>query len=210
MLSLIIALIFFIIFIFLIIFAGNYLLRHTIDHYINNHQENFENNFLSDDKNIELNDDCTKLDLKSQKILNFQTATNIPLSQNNYSNYVGKIHMIKDKNHDQSKNKISLKHPLLLYDGIWKSTIAQNEDGYEHQYWNLTNGNIGIDGYWSDDLIRTNKNIPDNYIDKTAICNNPPENNYFNYCNDTVYDVEDKEIECFPEIFTAGMVSANP
>jgi hypothetical protein len=207
MLSIIIGIFLFGIFIFLLISGGNYLLRNMVDHFINDYKENFENKSEYKDKNIELNDACSKLDLKSQEVLNFQTGTNIPLSQVNYSNYVGDIYIVKDKDRTEdnpNNSKYLLKKPLLLYDGIWKSDMQFNKTGDEHQYWDLTNGNIGIDGYWSDDLIRTNKDLPKNYIDKTAVYQDT-NNKYFTYCNDTVYDVEDKEIECFPEIFSAGM-----
>ena len=213
MLSLIIGIAFFLLFIFFFIVGGNYALRNVIDHFLNNH-ENFAN--INDniiDKNIERLDDCSKVDQEGQKTLNFQTGTNIPLSPNNYSNYVGNIYLINDKDKDKknikqkydSNNKLYLQKPKLLYDGIWDSTILENNNGYEHQYWNLTNGNIGMDNYWSNDLLRINKKFPENYIDKTAVFENT-KNSYFAYCNDTVYDVDDKELSCFPEIFTAGII----
>lgn len=206
MLSVLIGILAFFVIIFLLIAGGNFLLSGMIDHFLDG-QENFEN--IYEDKNIELNDECSKIDLKSQEILNFQTGTNIPLSPINYSDYVGDIHIIKDsglKNDKKINSKLSLKKPVLLYDGIWKSDMKYNDEGYEHQYWNLTNGNIGMDEYWSDDLIRINKKIPNNYIDKTAVCGKGKNiDDYLLYCNDTVYDVEDTELSCFPQIFTAGM-----
>jgi hypothetical protein len=152
--------------------------------------------------------------MKSQEILNFQTGTNIPLSPNNYSNYIGNIYLVKNNENNNKKDKynlnkkLTLQKPKLLYDGIWESVMEQNND-YDHQYWDLTNGNIGMDDYWSDDLIRVNKKIPEDFIDKSAVFENTKDN-YFEYCNDTVYEVDDNELSCFPEIFTAGITKNTP
>ena len=216
MLSLVLCLVFFVLFIFCCIMSGNYLLRSMLDHYVNEH-ENFSNiNDNTIDKNIERLDDCSKVDMKSQEILNFQTGTNIPLSPNNYSNYIGNIYLVNESENNKTNKKdkynlnqkLTLQKPKLLYDGIWESVMEQNND-YDHQYWNLTNGNIGMDNYWSDDLIRINKKIPEDFIDKSAVFENT-KNNYFEYCNDTVYDVDDIELSCFPEIFTAGITENTP
>jgi hypothetical protein len=185
-----------------------------VDHFLTQ-PENFSNmNNLLIDKNIERLDDCSKVDLEGQQTLNFQTGTNIPLSPNNYSNYVGDIYLVKDKkknknNVNNKNNKLTLQKPQLLYDGIWKSIMIENNGGYEHQYWDMTNGNIGMDNYWSNDLIRVNKKFPKNYIDETAVFENT-KNSYFAYCNDTVNDVDDKELSCFPEIFTVGITKNTP
>ena len=108
MISLIFALIFFIIFIFLFIASGNFLLKTMINNVLSKENfENFDNNEKSYN-NIIVNpiDDCRKIDQLSQDNLNFQTATNIPLSPNNYKNYIGSIYMNDDDNYVENKSEL--------------------------------------------------------------------------------------------------------
>ena len=203
MISLIFCIIFFILFIFLSIAGGNFVLRLMVDNVLSK-SEKFQN--MNDD-NFIINpiDDCKKIDQESEKKLNFQTATNIPLSPNNYKNYIGSIYMnddIKQKN-DLKDGRYCLKKSKLLYDGIW-DPIINKESPYEYETWNLTNGNLSDDYYCSDKLIEVNKPLPKNYIDKSAT----PDiegGNYYSYFNDTQDDIFDTEIVCFPEIFNQGM-----
>ncbi len=93
MISLIFAIIFLILFVFFCIAGGNYMLRNMVDNVLSkNNKENFSN--INDLVNPV--DECQKTDMEMQKVLNFQTATNIPLSPNNYKNYIGSIY-IDDK-----------------------------------------------------------------------------------------------------------------
>lgn len=207
MISLIFALIFFIIFIFLCIAGGNYVLKSMINNILST-KENFQNieTFEGID-NIIVNpiDDCRKIDQLSQDHLNFQTATNIPLSPNNYKNYIGSIYMNNESNNKNEliKGKYCLKKSKLLYDGIWDPTIHK-ESPYEYESWKLTNGNLSDGYYCSNKLLEVNKPFPENYIDKSAT---PPivGGEYYTYFNDTQNDIYDTEIQCFPSVFNAGI-----
>jgi hypothetical protein len=205
MTSLIIALLFFILFIFLCIAGGNYMLKTMIEKVISNH-ENFDNfkNSLRENDIINPLDECKKIDKLSQDNLNFQTATNIPLSPYTYKNYIGSIYMDETKNKNElTKGKYCLKKSKLLYDGIWEPTIHK-EPPYEYESWKITNGNISDGYYCSDKLMEVNKPFPEKYIDKSAI---PPivGGEYYTYFNDTQDDVFDTEIQCFPSVFNAGI-----
>ena len=207
--SLIFSIIFFILFVFFIIAGGNYMLRSMVDNVLAGKKEKFTNfKELNQVEDISINpiDACKQIDNVSLENLNFQTATNIPLSPYYYKNYVGEIYI-----NNESKNNITspnddtycLKKSKLLYDGIWDPSI-KNNDGYEYENWNLTNGNL-TDGYYcSNKLIEVNKPFPKNYVDKSAT---PPivGGEYYTYFNDTQDDVFDTEIQCFPSVFNAGI-----
>ena len=203
MISLIFSFIFFIVFIILCIVGGNHLLRSMVDSVLNDN-ENFKN--FNDEDVINPTDECKKNDIKAQNTLNFQTATNIPLSPTNYSNFVGKIYTdyeMNTQNEELQKGKYCLKKSKLLYDGIWDPIINKNND-FEQESWNLTNGDL-YDGYYcSDKLIQVNKPLPKNYIDESAT---PPikDGDYYTYFNDLVDDKYDIELSCFPEIFNKGI-----
>ena len=206
MISLILAFIFFVLFVFFCIAGGNYLLRSMIDNVLSkNKVENFSN---LDELIVRPEDECKKIDALSQNNLNFQTGTNIPLSSNYYKNFVGSIYIDDDLNNKNSynplgKGKYFLKKNKLLYDGIWDSDI-KNDSPYEIQEWKLTNGDL-TDGYYcSNKLLEINKPIPDNFIDKSATPP-PTPTDYYVYFNDTIDDVFDKELICFPSVFNAGM-----
>ena len=180
----------FILFIFLCIAGGNYLLKIMLDNILFEKFDNINDNIVNPI------DECKKIDIESNKNLNFQTATNIPLSPNNYKNYIGSIYINEDTPKSSNKDGIyCLKKSKLLYDGIWDSKI-NIENPYEIQQWNLTNGNLSDDYYCSNKLIEINKPFPENYIDKSEI---GPVNkeSYFMYFNDIQNDVLDKEIHCF-------------
>jgi len=212
MISLIFALIFFILFIFLLIFGFNHILRSMVDHVLNNSTEHFiDKNYDKSDNDNVVNpvDDCSKIDILTENRLNFQTATNIPLSPNSdYVNYVGNIYSNNTENNENSENNISqgnycLKKSKLLYDGIW-NPIIENNDGTQFETWTLTNGNL-TDGYYcSNKLLEVNKPIPKDFIDKSAT---PPIENikYYTYFNDIANDKYDTEIACFPSVFNAGI-----
>jgi hypothetical protein len=205
MISLIFAIIFFFLFIFFCIAGGNYLLKSMIDNVLSKQEHFMNNNENEIESAINPTDDCSKIDIDIQNNLNFQTATNIPLSPYYYRNYVGDLYIddnIKEIN-ELKNGKYCLKKGKLLYDGIWDSSIS-NDNPYEFEQWNITNGNI-TDGYYcSDKLLEVNKPFPKNYIDKSAT---PPIVNgqYYTYFNDTQDDVFDTEISCFPSIFNAGI-----
>jgi len=206
MISLLFCIFFFILFIFLSIAGGNVVLKMMIDNVLSK-SEKFQNMNIDnsiDNSIVNPVDDCKKIDLKSEQNLNFQTATNIPLSPNYYQNYIGSIYMNNDtkKNNDLKDGMYCLKKSKLLYDGIW-NPIINKDSPYEYESWNLTNGNLSDDYYCSDKLLEVNKPFPENYIDKTAT---PiiKGDNYYMYFNDTKNDIFDIEIECFPEIFDTG------
>jgi len=203
MISLIFCIGFFIIFIFLTIAGGNFVLKMMVDNVLSK-SENFQN-MNNDNLIINPVDDCKKIDIESEKNLNFQTSTNIPLSPYYYKNYIGSIYMnddIKQKN-DLKDGMYCLKKSKLLYDGIW-NPIINKESPYEYESWELTNGNLSDDYYCSDKLLEVNKPFPENYIDKSAT----PEiegGTYYTYFNDTQNDKYDTEIQCFPQIFNKGI-----
>jgi hypothetical protein len=206
MISLLFCIFFFILFIFLSIAGGNIVLKMMIDNVLSK-SEKFQNMNMDnsiDNSIVNPLDDCKKIDLISEQNLNFQTATNIPLSPNYYKNYIGSIYMNDDskKNNDLKDGMYCLKKSKLLYDGIW-NPIINKDSPYEYESWNLTNGDLSDDYYCSNKLLEVNKPFPENYIDKTAT---PviKGNNYYMYFNDTKNDIFDTEIECFPEIFDTG------
>jgi hypothetical protein len=203
MISLIFCIVFFIIFIFLTIAGGNFVLKMMIDNVLSK-SEKFQN-MNNDELIINPVDDCKKIDIESEKNLNFQTATNIPLSPYYYKNYIGSIYMnddIKNKN-DLKDGMYCLKKSKLLYDGIW-NPIINKESPYEYESWQLTNGNLSDDYYCSDKLLEVNKPFPENYIDKSATPYIEGDN-YYTYFNDTQNDKYDTEIQCFPQIFNKGI-----
>lgn len=202
MISLIFCIVFFIIFIFLTIAGGNFVLKMMVDNVLSK-SEKFQN--MNNDNLINPVDDCKKIDIESEKNLNFQTSTNIPLSPNYYKNYIGTIYMNDDikQTNDLKDGMYCLKKSKLLYDGIW-NPIINKELPYEYQSWELTNGNLSDDYYCSDKLLEVNKPFPENYIDKSAT----PEiegGEYYTYFNDTQNDKYDTEIQCFPQIFNKGI-----
>lgn len=203
MISLIVSIVFFILFIFLTIAGGNFLLKMMLDNILAK-TEKFQN---INDNNFIINpiDECKKIDLESEKTLNFQTATNIPLSPNYYKNYIGSIYMNDDTKvkNDLRDGMYCLKKSKLLYDGIW-DPIINKESPFEDETWKLTNGNLSDDYYCSDKLLQVNKPLPENYIDRSAT---PiiEGGNYYTYFNDTKDDIFDTEIQCFPEIFNKGI-----
>ena len=168
MISLLFAIIFFILFIFLCIVGGNHLLRKIIDNVLST--ENFENqsrislNKYSNDLIINPIDDCKKIDEISQNNLNFQTATNIPLSPYKYKNFIGSIYIDNDENNNKNNvdninnEKYCLKKNKLLYDGIW-NPIIKKDSPYEYEKWDLTNGDISDGYYCSDKLIEINNQV---------------------------------------------------
>ncbi len=203
MLSLLLAITFIAIFVIITIAGGNYVLRNMLNNILGNN-EHFKNN---DDKLID-NDECKKTDENNLKTLNFQTATNIPLSPNYYKNFIGSVY-IDDRKKESAfdselqKGKYCMGKPKLLYDGIWESNI-KNDAPYETETWNLTDGNL-VDGYYcSDKMVEVNHKIPDNYIDKSAV-SDTPGGEYYTYFNDTCNDVFDTEVQCFPSVFNAGI-----
>ena len=204
--SLVLAIVFIIIFIVLSIGGINMFLRNMIDRVLNQNKEAFTNSNTNEDFSI-INpiDDCRKIDIITDNTLNFQTATNIPLSPVNYKDYVGNIHIQNDEieSNELTKGKYCMMKPKLLYDGIWESVINK-ENPYEYESWNLTNGNLADGYYCSDKMIEVNREIPSNFHDYSTT---PPieSGKYYTWFNDTVDDVFDTEIHCFDSVFNAGI-----
>ena len=204
MISLIFALIFLILFIFFCIAGGNYLLRSMIDNVLSaNPIEGFNNN--CDELKINPVDKCRKIDEITNNTLNFQTATNIPLSPTNYKNFVGYQYMF-DNEKEQNPFKdgcYCLKKSKLLYDGIWDPNIL-NKKPYEYETWKLTNGNLSDGYYCSNKLIELNKPFPKNCIDDTAVYQYNGKK-FYTFFNDTENDIYDSQISCFPNVFNTGI-----
>ena len=230
MISLIFVIIFFLLFIFFCIAGGNYLLKSIVDNVLSKNEKftNFNNKNI-DETIVNPTDDCKKIDERSEDSLNFQTATNIPLSPNYYKNYVGSIYMDNPiannpfppkkpsgnlSNVDWQNMEVTfegnikdgsycLKKGKLLYDGIWDPKINK-EAPYEYESWNLTDGDLSDGFYCSDKLIQVNKPFPKDYRDMSAT---PPiqGGDYYTYFNDINDDVLDTEISCFPSVFDAGI-----
>ena len=206
MISLIIAIVFIILFVILTIVGGNYFLKGILEKMVGGTKEHFDNNDINNINNI---DECKKIDLENQNQLNFQTATNIPLSPHNYKDYIGSIYIHNEPNVFPSdglgEGKYCMTKPKLLYDGIWDPKI-NIQSPYEHETWNLTNGNLYGGSYCSDKMVEVNKDIPKNYIDKSAsYVVDSDSAYYYTYFNDTVDDVFDTQITCFPSVFNAGI-----
>jgi len=202
MISLIFAIIFLLLFIFFVIAGGNYLLKSVIDHVLNNTEEFTNMNPKKDvvDNSINPVDKCRKIDFDNKDTLNFQTATNIPLSPYEYKDHVGALYTNESDNRDLKENLelgniYCLKKSKLLYDGIWDSKIEQDGTSLT-QKWNLTNGDISDDYYCSNKLIEVNKPIPRNFHDMSAtpILGHTP---MYEFINDPVNDPNDTEITYF-------------
>ncbi len=201
MISLIFAIIFLVLFIFFVIAGGNYLLKSVIDHVLNN-TEDFTN---MDQPNSQLEvinpvDRCRKIDFDNKDKLNFQTATNIPLSPYFYKDHVGTLYTNEVNERDlktslELENTYCLKKSKLLYDGIWDRNI-EKDGSYVYEKWNLTDGNLSDDYYCSNKLIEVNKPFPKNFVDMSAtpILGNTP---VYEFINDPVYDPNDTEITYF-------------
>jgi len=201
MISLIFAIIFLVLFIFFVIAGGNYLLKSVIDHVLNN-TEDFTN---MDQPNSQLEvinpvDRCRKIDFDNKDKLNFQTATNIPLSPYFYKDHVGTLYTNEVNERDlktslELENTYCLKKSKLLYDGIWDMNI-EKDGSYVYEKWNLTDGNLSDDYYCSNKLIEVNKPFPKNFVDMSAtpILGNTP---VYEFINDPVYDPNDTEITYF-------------
>jgi hypothetical protein len=215
MFSLIIALIFFIIFIILSVVGGNYFLRNVLESLIGEKKETFRN---IDDELDKLGkiDECKSTDWKNYNQLNFQTATNIPLSPNKYKNHIGSFYINKNVNEQSNyfdndgltDGKYCMSKPRLLYDGIWDANV-KIEAPFEEENWKLTNGNLSGGSYCSDKMIEVNKPIPKDFKDKSAVWVNDNGGYYYTYFNDVNDDVFDTEVVCFPQVFDAGMNTAN-
>ena len=179
------------------------MLRNMIDNVLNK-IEKFDN---FDDSIINPIDECTKIDNIAQDTLNFQTSTNIPLSPYNYKNFIGNIYIDTNSNNRQYLNDTNgpncLKKNKLLYDGIWES-VLNNDNPYQYETWNLTNGNIVNGIYCTDKLFQVNIPFPENYID-TKLTSPIEDSKYYMYYNDTQNDVNDTEIKCFPQVFNNGL-----
>jgi hypothetical protein len=203
--TLIIGLIFMVLFIFIVIAGGNYMLRYMVDKALEN-TENFTNRKSDDISIINPIDDCKKIDILTDNQLNFQTATNIPLSPNKYNNYIGKIYMNDDENdkiNPFQDGTYCMRKPKLLYDGIWDPNI-EKKSPYEYENWNLTNGNL-TDGYYcSNKLIQQDKTLNKNFVDTSAVSIDN-SGKYYTYFNDCANDKYDTEIQCFPSVFNAGI-----
>ena len=207
MITLILVIFFLVVCILLTIVGGNYALRHLVDSALGK-KETFENPNQIKKKIIDSMDDCKQIDKFNTGKLNMQTGTNIPLSPNTYEDYVGIMYddIKNPPNNELKDGNYCLYKDELLYDGIWKSKIAHPRPGYEKQEWTLTNGNVMNDYYCSNKLVQLNKKIPNDYVDQSAVYDDPnvEKITYFNDCKDDPYDIE---LSCFPPIFNKGITS---
>lgn len=204
LISLFFVIFFIIIFIILVIFGGNYVLRSVVDSFLQDGpQEHFENK----EKDITDLDECRKIDQLSEDKLQFQTASNIPLTPIPDEFYVNELLEFKKSDYDVypdlQKGKQCMKIPKLLYDGIWYPDLKQ-KNGNEIYNWKLTNGDISENSYCSNKMLEINKPIPKDFKDLSATpCVEGGE--YYTYFNDAVDDKFDYEVKCFPEVFNAGI-----
>jgi hypothetical protein len=202
MISLIFAIIFLVIFIFFVIAGGNYLLKSVVDHVLNNSSDSNEGfaNINHAENIVNPTDSCKKIDFENKDKLNFQTATNIPLSPNYYKDYVGVLYtnetdMNDLKNNLKLDNTYCLKKSKLLYDGIWDDTIKM-DGSYVYNKWSLTDGDVSDDFYCSNKLIEINIPMPTNFVDMSATptLGKMP---LYEFVNDPINDVNDTELICF-------------
>jgi len=207
--SVFLALFFIILFIIIIIFLGNSALRTMLDNVLSN-KEGFEN--FNKELNITDMDECRKMDSEFENKVNFQTASNIPLTPIKNSFFVNDLFNKEDTNNyklnnDLKTGKNCMQIPKLLYDGIWDPHIVSNDNNQTNN-WELTNGNLSNDYYCSNDLLRVNKDIPDNFKDMSSTpCIKGGE--YYTYYNDENDDKNDYQIKCFEDIFNAGIYPTN-
>jgi len=206
MITLILVVFFLIVFIILTIAGGNYALRSLIDSVIGDSKETFDN-YSNKNSLIDSIDSCKQIDKFNLEKLNTQTGTNIPLSPNNYENYVGIIYdnIKDDKNDELKQGNYCLYKNELLYDGIWKSDMKNPKPGYLDQDWILTNGNVMNDYYCSNKLVQLNKKIPKNFMDFSQTPPPSREIDKITYFNDCLDDPLDIQLSCFPPIFNKGM-----
>jgi len=206
MITLILVVFFLIVFIILTIAGGNYALRSLIDSVIGDSKETFDN-YSNKNSLIDSIDSCKQIDKFNLEKLNTQTGTNIPLSPNNYENYVGIIYdnIKDDKNDELKQGNYCLYKNELLYDGIWKSDMKNPKPGYLDQDWILTNGNVMNDYYCSNKLVQLNKKIPKNFMDFSQTPPPSKEIDKITYFNDCLDDPLDIQLSCFPPIFNKGM-----
>jgi len=202
MISLIFAIIFLVIFIFFVIAGGNYLLKSALDHVLNNSSDSNEGfaNINQAENIVNPTDSCKKIDFENKDKLNFQTATNIPLSPNYYKDHVGVLYtnetdMNDLKNNLKLDNTYCLKKSKLLYDGIWDDTIKK-DGSYVYNKWSLTDGDVSDDFYCSNKLIEINRPMPTNFVDMSATptLGKMP---LYEFVNDPINDVNDTELTCF-------------
>ena len=206
MITLILVVFFLIVFIILTIAGGNYALRSLIDSVIGDSKETFDN-YSNKNSLIDSIDSCKQIDKFNLEKLNTQTGTNIPLSPNNYEDYVGIIYdnIKDDKNDELKQGNYCLYKNELLYDGIWKSDMKHPKPGYLDQDWILTNGNVMNDYYCSNKLVQLNKKIPKNFMDFSQTPPPSREIDKITYFNDCLDDPLDIQLSCFPPIFNKGM-----
>ena len=208
--TLILVVFFLVIFILLSYVTVNYLFKNMIDSFLP--KENFSNyeNITFKKKLLNEKDNCKKIDQLGNDLLQNQTGTNIPLSPNNYENYVGVIYdNIKDDNNNElKKGNYCLYKNELMFDGIWKSKMQNPKNGYLYQNWDLTNGkNVMNDYYCSDKLVEINRKMPENFHDNTSVYDfdNVKSKTYYNDCLD---DPNDIQLSCFPTVFNKGISSS--
>lgn len=198
--GIVVGVVFIIIIIVIAVAAGNHALRSAVDHVLAG--EHFNN--MNDIDNMELvkMDECKKIDEQSQKTLNFQTGTNIPLSPTSYRDYIGNTYIYKNKDDctNCKSGHLYLPKNKLLYDGIWEQKNI-NEVPYIYETWNLVDKPIPYDYYTSNNFFQINKKMPPNLIDESAVYKNNENPKYYTYINDNKDDVCDKEIACFADVF---------
>ncbi len=202
MISLIITLIILVLIIILTIYGINVALRTTVDSFLNKEKFQNFNNMINQVPDL---DACKKIDYPLKNTLNSQTGTNIPLNPIYYNNHVGQLKMFKDSdNNELKKGCLCAYQNELLYDGIWKSNIEKKNKGFLNQNWILTNGNVKNDYVCSDNFLRFNKTMPDDYNDCSALPNLQKMDMNIHF-NDKKDDPLDLQIACFPNEFNKGM-----
>lgn len=208
--SLIFAFLFIVFFIIIIVIAGNSLLRSMLDNLLGGKKEHFENKVSSDEPNITDLDACRKIDMEFEGKLNSQTTSNIPLTPIKNSFFINNLindyskSTEYDLTNDLQEGKECMTVPKLLYDGVWDTNNISEGNGFETDDWKLTNGNLSAGKYCSNDMLRTNKPIPDNFKDLSSTpC--IKGGTYYTYYNDENDDKYDYEISCFPDVFNAGI-----
>lgn len=211
--SIFFACLFLLFFVIIIVLAGNSLLRSMLDNLLGAKKEHFENNQqqkTSDEPNITDLDACRKIDMEFEGKLNCQTTSNIPLTPIKNSFFINDLFENNSKSNeydltnDLKQGKECMKIPKLLYDGIWDSNNISDGDGNETDAWKLTNGNLSSGIYCSNDMLKINKPIPDNFKDMSSTpC--IKGGTYYTYYNDENDDKNDYELACFEDVFNAGI-----
>lgn len=147
-------------------------------------------------------------DEKGYDQLNFQVATDIPLSQTSYSDYINKYYINKKINTSvdpdmEVHGTMNMEKPDFYYDGIWKPSY-KNQGDYQRVKWSLTKEKGSRGKLDIDKLLQQvgSKPMPEEMKYEMCNTNTLPFNDFDRICHkesmdgcETEYKTDD--IKCF-------------